>query len=130
MNSDLRKRMERVESMMANDGANDWSMGIMIGGTANFSYAENVKTGQLSFDPAFLHELNERSKAECRAGRYEEIIVHIGGDDPIADANADRIIQEAIAAGVIDGEQKRSTLRISQENEDESESISGTGGED
>lgn len=126
MNTNLRKRMDDLESNMGNMAVDHWAVGIMIGGTGNFTYAENVKTGQLSFDAGFLNELHAASVAQCRAGQFHEIQSIIGGDDPGADAKAARIIQEAIAAGIIDGEQKRSTLRISEDSDDEPESISGT----
>lgn len=117
MNTNLRKRMDDLESNMGNSAANDWAVNIMIAGAGHFSYAENIKTGQLSFDVGFLNELHAASLARCRAGQYEDFQCVFGGDDPVADAKAARVIQEAIAAGVISDDQKRSTLRISEDNE-------------
>lgn len=98
MNRDISRRIDDLESRMGLAGTEGWKAitCIVIGGKGGgFSYAQHIKSGQRSFDRAFIDQIKSASGTDPITQDDVRLII---GHDPEYQA----VVQEAIAAGVID----------------------------
>lgn len=111
----MMKWVEQMETKNETDTMDDWGVGIVIGGSASsFQYAENMRTGERSFDTGFIAQVSEHGRQRIiRTGQFDEIRVQIG-PDPEGDES---LFRDAEAAGVIPARQNGSTLPISNDDE-------------
>jgi hypothetical protein len=100
MNRNHLRRIDELESRAGLTGTDGWQVitYVMIGGMdRGFSFAEHIKTGQRSYDPAFIEQVSAATKAKPSRLPADNVRLIIG-DDP----EYDSLVQEAIAAGAIE----------------------------
>ncbi|MBU3721135.1 MAG: hypothetical protein FGM22_10330 [Burkholderiaceae bacterium] len=96
----ITKWIEQMETQTETSTMDEWAFGQVIGGAdASFQYAENIRTGERSFDMGFIEQVITHSRDRIRAtGKHEAIHVQIGPSD---DGSDQALFAQAIAAGVI-----------------------------